>query len=196
MNGTVLFEATFYRVVSTAFYCAACKVRGPGVMSESFCNETLATLGRGISGRICRAARMAKFASRKFSVLECFQAIRHLSGDSNHCRSSSCAGCHAASWSHHAGDYASLPVKPWSEASPILAKTATPETPPRLVTAAGEGLPLWTPGIRVVHGTVPRGCARNALPEQSVLLFRRAPGEPQCRRLPTSSKRAPVVRPN
>src|ERR1700685_2290707 len=60
----------------------------------------------------------------------------------------------------------------------------------------GEGVPLPRPGIQVVHGTVPRQCARNALPARSGILCRPALEELRCHPLPTSSTRAPEVTPN
>ncbi len=62
--------------------------------------------------------------------------------------------------------------------------------------SVGEGVPLPTPRIQVVHGTVPQKCARNTLPARSGILYRPALGELRCRPLPTSSARAPEVTPN
>ena len=66
----------------------------------------------------------------------------------------------------------------------------------RQVVRVGDGVPLPRPRIQVVHGTVPQKCARNRLPAQSGILCRPALGELSCRRLPTSSMRAPEVTPN
>jgi hypothetical protein len=62
--------------------------------------------------------------------------------------------------------------------------------------SVGEGVPLPTPRIQVVHGTVPQKCARTALPAPSGILSRPALRELRCHPLPTSSTRAPEVTPN
>src|SRR5580698_4934154 len=51
--------------------------------------------------------------------------------------------------------------------------------------SVGEGVPLPTPRIQVVHGKVPQKGARKTLPAPSGILSRPAHGELRCRPLPT-----------
>src|SRR5580704_7018945 len=62
--------------------------------------------------------------------------------------------------------------------------------------SVGDGVPLPRPRIQVVHGTVPRKYARNALPARSGILYRPAIAGLRGHPLPTSSTRAPEVTPN
>ncbi len=57
--------------------------------------------------------------------------------------------------------------------------------------SVGEEVPLPRPRIQLVHGTVPQKCACNTLPARSGILYRPAIEGLRCRRLPTSSTRAP-----
>src|SRR5579864_1586066 len=96
-------------------------------------------------------------------------------------------GANQKTKSHHGGAHPSKP-RPGSP--------GTPSTETRGLISDGEEVPFPRPRIQMVHGMVPQKCAGNALPTRSGLLYRPAVEGLRCHPLPTSSTRAPEVRPN